>query len=183
MDEGSNNKARLTVCSATPDDRLEGFAREFGSVLKRYFERRCAGPEIAQDLVQEVYVRLAARADTGEIENPRGYLMQTAASVFTDFLRKKHSHRQTFHVEFEESTHSPEGFSPQRVLEGREAVKRVIEVLETLPPRTRQIYLLCRVDGMKRREVASRLRISVSGVDKHLMAAAKRIGLAFGDTE
>lgn len=181
---GGRKKTRAALTSAPETDpRLEAFAREFGAALNRYFGSRCNDPDLAKDLVQEVYVRLAARTDRGEIENPRGYLMQTAASVFADFLRKKQSRRQSDHIEYRESAHSPEAFSPQRVLEGREAVKQVIRILETLPARTRQIYLLCRVDGMKRKEVASRLKITVSGVDKHLMAATKTIGLAFGDEE
>ena len=180
---GSEKKAAPTSRQALSEQRLEAFAREYGAALKRYFERRCNSPEIARDLVQEVYLRLAARAGKGEIENPRAYLMQTASSVFADFLRKKQSSRQADHEEYHEAAHSPEGFSPQRVLEGREAVMRVVEALKTLPPRTRQIYLLCRVDGMKRKDVASRLGISVSGVDKHLIAATKKIGLEFGDLE
>lgn len=183
MKESGNKRAAVSVKSAEADPRLEEFAREFGTALHRYFGSRCNDSDLAKDLVQEVYVRLAARADTGEIQNPRGYLMQTAASVFADYLRRKQSHRVSDHIEYQESAHSPEAFSPQCVLEGREAVKRVIQTLETLPPRTRQIYLLCRVDGMKRKEVASRLKITVSGVDKHLMAATKTIGLTFGDKQ
>ena len=183
MNRGSKKTQVATAGAPQADSRLEAFAREFGTALHRYFGSRCNDPELTKDLVQEVYVRLAARADRGEIENPRGYLMQTAASVFADFLRKKQARRQSDHIPYQESAHSPEAFSPQRVLEDREAVKRVIQILETLPARTRQIYLLCRVDGMKRREVASRLNITVSGVDKHLMAATRTIGLAFGDKE
>ena len=58
---GSEKKAAPASRQALPEQRLEAFAREYGAALKRYFERRCNSPEIARDLVQEVYLRLAAR--------------------------------------------------------------------------------------------------------------------------
>ena len=109
--------------------------------------------------------------------------MQTASSVWTDSLRKKRSRSDQFHVEYEDSAHSPEGFSPEHVLENRDELQRFFQALEALTPRTRQIYLLCRMDGMKRRDVARRLGISESAVDRHLMKAVKKIDQLFGGLE
>ena len=139
--------------------------------------------DVAEDLVQDVYARLAARVGAGKIENPEAYLMQTASSVWTDSLRKKRSRSDKFHVEYEDSAHSPEGFSPECVLENRDELQRFFQALEALTPRTRQIYLLCRMDGMKRRDVARRLGISESAVDRHLMKAVKKIDQVFGGLE
>lgn len=133
--------------------------------------------------MQDVYARLAGRAGRSEIKNPEAYLMQTASSVWTDALRKKQSRSDQFHVQFEDSTHSPEGFSPECVLESKDELKRFLSALEELPARTRQIYLLCRMDGMKRRDVARRLGISESAVDRHLMKAVKMIDKVFGELE
>ncbi len=160
---------------------MADYAREYGAVLKRYFLRRGASPDVAEDMVQDVYVRLAGRASRSEIKNPEAYLMQTASSVWADSLRKKRSRNEKFHVEFEDSAHSPEGFSPEYVLESRDELKRFLRALEELTPRTRQIYLLCRMDGMKRRDVARRLGISESAVDRHLMKAVKMIDQVFGE--
>src|SRR5688572_14856250 len=58
---------------------LEALARRHQPALRRYFERRLPhiGAE-ADDLVQEVFVRLAQRADRDEIANVEGYLFQVA---------------------------------------------------------------------------------------------------------
>ena len=179
----NNRKHRKTQAARLDAEQLAGYARDYGMALKRYFQRRGAPPDAADDHVQDVYARLAARTKTAAIDNPEAYLMQTASSVWTDALRKKRSRDSQFHVEYEDSAHSPEGFSPENVLESRDELNRFFRALEALTPRTRQIYLLCRMDGMKRREAAKRLGISESAVDRHLMKAVKKIDQIFGETE
>ena len=168
-------KDRISSWSA---DRLDVYVREYGTVLQRYFARRGEPPDICEELSQTVFLRLAALTKTGEIDNGEAYLMQTASSVWLDFLRKKQRISPHLHDEYDDLQHSPEGFSAERVLEGRQALDCVIQALEELPKRTRQIYLLCRIDGESRKKVASRYGISISAVDKHLMNASKHIGLA-----
>ena len=170
------------------EESLGAYARDYGIALKRYFLRRGASPDLVEDMVHDVYVRLAVRTSRktaenrveDEIENPEAYLMQTASSVWTDFLRKKQSRREQSHLEYEDSAHSSEVFSPEHVLESRDELQLFFRALDEMTPRTRQVYLLCRMDGIKRREVAGRLGISVSAIDRHLMKAVKVIDRVFG---
>lgn len=159
-------------------DALEAYARGYGRALHIYFSRRGAPPEHTEDLVQEVFTRLAALTQKGVIENGEAYLMRTASTVWIDFLRKKQRKSERVHFEYRDELHSPEGFSPERVLEGKETLDAVIEAMESLTARTRQVYLLCRIDGLRRKVVAKQLQITVSAVDKHLLIASKVIGLA-----
>lgn len=163
--------------------RLETYAREYGSALTRYFDRRGAPPDVSQDLVQEVFVRLAGMTRKSAIGNGEAYLMRTASNVWIDYLRKQQRAGARIHYEYDDDIHSPAGLSPENVLESRQNLEWVIRALEGLPPRTRHIYLLCRVDGQQRQAVAKRLRISISAVDKHLMSATKTIGLAVQDRD
>ncbi|MDM3872159.1 sigma-70 family RNA polymerase sigma factor [Porticoccus sp. W117] len=160
---------------------LEQYARDYGNALKRYFQRRGASPEQAEDLAQDVFTRLAASSRKGEIDNPEAYLMRTASNVWVDVLRKKESRGDKFHVEYEDSVHSPEVFSPENVLGSRDELNCLLRALDELAVETRQIYLLCRVDGMKRKDVGKRMGISESAVDRHLMKAAKKISQVFGE--
>ena len=164
-------------------DPLADYAREYGRVLNRYFARRGAAPEICEDLVQDVFARLSVLTQKKEIKNGEAYLMRTASSVWIDFLRKKQKKSEHTCFEYDDCLHSPEGISPERVLEGKQALDAVVDVLASLPPRTRQAYLLCRIEGYSRKDVAAKLRITVSGVDKHLITAAKKIGLTVKDEE
>jgi RNA polymerase sigma-70 factor (ECF subfamily) len=68
-----------------------------------------------------------------------------------------------------------EEISPERVLQGRQAVTALRTALEELPQRTRAIFLLHRFEGLKYKEIARRLGISSSSVEKHMMAAIKHV--------
>lgn len=163
--------------------QIEAYAQEFQPALSAFFMRRCASPDLTEDLVQDVFVRLLRRKQSGEIDHPAAYVMQTASSVWNDHLRAGQIRHIAEHDEYDDLGHSPEGISPERVYEGREAISRILEALSVMPARTQDIYILCRFDGFKRHEAAKRLGISVSAIDKHLMAATKQVGQVFGESE
>lgn len=171
------------VSRAFDAERLDDLARRYGSILYRYFARRNVPKDLCDDLVQDVFTRLAARAGSNNIENAEGYLMQTASSVWNDHWRKTKRRGEDQNVEFDEFVHSPEGISVERVIESREAVRMALDALNELPLKTRQIYLLCRLDGAKRKDVAKKLGLTVSSIDKHLMTATKHMGLSLGSSK
>lgn len=179
MSSSSNPKE----AKAFDAERLDDLARRYGSILKRYFARRNVPSDLCDDLVQDVFTRLAGRAGKNDIENAEGYLMQTASSVWNDHWRKIKRRREDENVEFDEFVHSPEGISVQRVIESREAIQMALDALNELPVKTRQIYLMCRLDGAKRKDVAKKLGLTVSSIDKHLMTATKHIGLTLGSSK
>lgn len=182
MNNGSGGKADRRIDSVHAD-QLDAYARQFRSALTRYFARRGCQHATIEDLVQDVFMRLARRTRGGDIENAEAYLMQTASSVWHDHLRRRQRRSHSEHVDYEEEIHAPVHFSPERVLEGREQIQRLVDALNALPARTRQVYVQCRIDGVKRKVVADRLGISVSAVEKHLMTASVHIGDLFGDEE
>lgn len=178
---GARNTKEKGGLGSIDREQIDAYAKEFKPALVAYFIRRCGSPDLTDDLVQDVFLRLLRRKQSGEIDRPAAYVMQTASSVWNDHLRAAHVRRSTDHDEFDDAHHSPEGFSPERVYEGREAIERILDALTKLPERTQDIYILCRFDGYKRHEVAKRIGISVSAVDKHLMVATKRVGQVFGE--
>lgn len=159
---------------------VDDYAREYGSALRNYFLKKGVQPATANDLTQNVFLRLVARESQNEIRNPRGYIMQTASSVWSDYWRRRKSKPDRDHTEYEDSEHSPESFDAERVLEGKEDLNLAMDTLKSLPDRTRQIYLLFYVEGVRRKELASLLGISTSAIDKHLATAKKKLGQVFG---
>ena len=64
-----------------------------------------------------------------------------------------------------------EDFSPERILLGREAYARMVEALQELPERARTIFVLNRFEELSAGEIARRLGVSVSTVEKDMMRA------------
>ena len=147
--------------------------RDYLPALRRFFSRRAPGGE-ADDLTQEVYLRLHGH-DLDTIANPKGYLFRIASSVLADRARRRRARAADAHDFLEEWDHPVEEISPERVLLGREALNDVIAAIEALPPRTRQAFVLHRFEEMKYGEIAVRMGISASSVEKHIMRALQHL--------
>lgn len=150
---------------------LAELSSRFRGALRAYFLKRAPDGVDADDLVQDVFTRLARRGDIGTIRQVEGYLFQTAANVLTDRVRYRIARRRDDHVAFREIEHAREETAPENVLMGREALAHLIAALEQLPERRRAVFLLHRVEGLRYGEIATTLGISVSSVEKHMIKA------------
>lgn len=152
---------------------LDRLGREYRASLLRYFGRRTHDRADLEDMVQEVFVRLIRRGETSALEgqNPGAYMFETASSVLKDRLRKRATHHAEAHEPFDGERHAGEDFSPEHVLLGREQLARATAALLELPERTRVIFVLRRLEGMRFKDIAARLGISVSAVEKHMQRA------------
>lgn len=152
---------------------LHAWMVQYGPALRRYFQRRAAASEV-DDLVQDVFLLLQARGATAEIENVEGYLFRTAASV----LGQKHRHA-TWPWGAQEDVAEVDGltdaFSPERIVIGRQALETIMRVVDDLPPRTAQAFVLYRFEHLTQEAVARRMGISVKAVEALIKRAFARL--------
>ena len=163
-----------------PADQLqlvELLAQKYRQALTSYFGRRARRADDVDDLVQDVLIRLAVRGDGDAIERPEAYLMRTASNVWRDYLRKARTHAEDAHDEYLEERHAHADHGPSEALEGRQSIEALLAALNELPERTRQVFVLCRVEGMRQKSVAKRLGVSVSAVEKHMIKAIAHLAL------
>lgn len=153
---------------------IEALTRAYAYALKRFFQRRAEHPDV-DDLVQEVFLRLTRRGALDDIRNLEGYVFQTAANVLRARLRQRISHRENDHQAIDENYAEATAFSPERVLLGREAIEHLSLAVQKLPARTRAVFLLCRVEGLPHADVARRLGVGISTVDKHMAKAMNHL--------
>ncbi len=144
--------------------------------LARYFRTRVPDPSEVDDLVQEVFARIAARDSEAPVGHLGGFVFQVAANVLADRGRRRFARRADAHVSFDPDQHGDEDFDPHRILAGKEELRAATEALLSLPERTRTIFVLHRLEGRKSREVAAQLGISVSAVEKHMVRATQHLG-------
>jgi RNA polymerase sigma factor (sigma-70 family) len=147
--------------------------------LERYFQRRIPDASEAEDLVQEVFARILARETPDPVEHLGGYVFQVAASVFADRGRRRMVRQADAHIAFDPNRHASRDFDPARILSAREDLRAATTALLALPERTRDIFLLHRLEGRKYREVAAHFGISVSAVEKHMVRAIQHLNIAF----
>lgn len=147
----------------------------YRQALVLYFRRKTRDQNEIEDLVQDVFLRIAARRGTDAVENVGGYVFQTAASVLADRHRRRTVRHADAHVEFDTDRHSNTDFDAARILESRQSLRNAVAALQTLPERTRDIFVLRRLEGHAYRDIASRFGISVSAVEKHMVRAVQHL--------
>ncbi|TRO92007.1 sigma-70 family RNA polymerase sigma factor [Glycocaulis profundi] len=164
-------------------EELETLDRRFRAPLTAYFEKRIRERYDVEDLVQEVFLRLARRAELSDVEAIDRYVFRTAANVIKDRARRRSVRLQDQHHVFDETEVDGDPFSPERVLMGREALARLAAALDELPEKTRRIFMLRRYERLKNSEIAAQLNITVSGVRFHMIRAKAHLARRLGDVE
>lgn len=155
---------------------LADLDRRYRAPLMRYFARRVREAFDIDDLVQEVFLRLAKRSQFETIENLEAYVFQIAASVIRDRGRRQITHRHSAHIVLDEFSAPSSDITPERVLLGREALARLATALSELPTRTRDVFILRVLERRKYANVASDLGISIRAAEKHMAKALAHLG-------
>jgi RNA polymerase sigma factor (sigma-70 family) len=161
--------------AADPAEFLAHLDRRYRRPLTSYFEKRIRESYDIDDLVQEVFIRLAHRPNFANIEYLEGYVFQVAANVIRDRLRRRAVRHASEHEPLENCELPSNDFSPERVLQGRQLVDRALGALSELPARTRHVFVLRLYEGMKQEEIAASLQISVESVRFHLRRAKEHM--------
>ena len=142
--------------------------------LRRYFSKRVPAAEV-DDLVQEVFVRIQKHEGGAPIQHLDRYLFTVAASVLSDCLRRRAGRHEGAHHTLEEFHHPVEELTPERVLLDREALQVIVSAIDSLPARTKDVFVLHRFEEMTCSAIAAQLGMSVSAVEKHIMKALRAL--------
>jgi RNA polymerase sigma-70 factor (ECF subfamily) len=148
--------------------------------LVRFFTRRLNSSAAADDLVQDIYLRIATLEPGGDVRNAAGYLYRLGSNLMLDKIRGERrraardhnwrdSHRTFLGVE--EVSEDPPA---DNAVAARQRLEAVVAVVRDLPEQTQRVFRMHKFDGQTHSEVAQTLGISRSAVEKHCMAALKQ---------
>ena len=145
---------------------LDEIAHATGSDLLRFLRARLSSPADAEDLAQEVYLRLLRVKDTSAIRNRRAYVLRVAANIVMEWRmlsRNKLTHTPDpldYMADDNDTEH-------QAWLEQQTA--ELEAALNTLTPKCRAVLIMHRRDRYTMKEIGQRMGISVSMVKKYLV--------------
>ncbi|RAK52667.1 RNA polymerase sigma factor [Phenylobacterium deserti] len=146
-------------------------ARRLRGPLIRYFVRRLGPSCEPEEMVQELFLRLLRRPDLTALDNVDGYVFEAAANLCRDKARRNRSWPEPARLDLQGLDATDDAPGAEQVVGGRQNLARVRSALRALPARTRTVVILRRFEDMSHAEIAARLRISVSAVEKHLARA------------
>jgi len=139
--------------------------------LVRFLSRRLRCLFTARDLAQEVYLRLARSGGDETIENPRALLFRIAVNVATDHVRVQGRRAELLREANALLWDQEDEISPERQILAKDELARIGAALSCLPERTRRVFYLNRFEGVTQSEIARRLGISRTSIEKHMRRA------------
>lgn len=162
-------KPPTTKKSRSPAE-FEETIRSYDRELHAYLVRRLRGrTESADDIRQEIYLRILRFTDAELVREPRAYLFSVARNVLYDKHLIGERERKTF-VFTENGADVPDGITEDQA--GQLDVEHDLNaILSQLPPLYRAILVLRTSGGMSHREIAQELKVSEHTVKKYMHEA------------
>lgn len=137
--------------------------------------------ENARDLVHDAYAQVLTQDKWRQIDNPRAYVMRTIYNLGLNGIRRSRVVSMQQLADADAITQidiSPDAFD---TFSDREELTRVLKAVETLPPQCRKVVVMRRIEDVPPAEVARRLGLSLSTVEKHLARGLALLADRLGD--
>jgi RNA polymerase sigma-70 factor (ECF subfamily) len=143
-------------------------------ILRSYISRFLVSSHEIDDVSQETFLRAYNAEKTTAIREPKAFLFRVAKNLMLSEFKKK-SYKATDYLN--EDDHSEVLDSGLRLEDDVIAQQKLgiyCEVLASLPPRRRKVMLMKKVYGMSHKEIAARMGVTVSAVEKHLRLGGRK---------
>jgi RNA polymerase sigma factor (sigma-70 family) len=147
----------------------------------RAFAARLGSMAAAEDLAQDLYLKLAAMDPDTQIENLSAFLYRVGSNLMLDRLRQESRAAARDRQWRETSTTSVAGQDVAREppadvsLLWRQRLAQLGEAVDDLPPRMRHAFRLHKLEGLSQAETAKVMGVSVKAVEKQISAALKAL--------
>ena len=135
--------------------------------LRNFIYYKCGDAALAEDVVQEAFLRMWKVCKKVTYDKAKAFLFRVANNLFLDEIK----HRKVV-AKYQISIGEPvQNYTPQEELEENEFRERLEGAIAQLPEKSREVFLLNRVEGMTYKDIASLLDISVKAVEKRMHKA------------
>lgn len=144
------------------------------AALTAYASRYCRNnSQEARDLVHETFLKLLACPDWRAVQNPAAYATTTLRNLALGDLRRRKIISFNSFADLDRLGMQDGQPAAERVVESRDELRLLAEIVKELPPQCRRVFMLRKVQGLSHAEIGEQLGISVSTVENHLTKALR----------
>jgi RNA polymerase sigma-70 factor (ECF subfamily) len=149
--------------------------------LIRFFSARTGSQAAAEDLAQELYLKLASRPPGEAADNPAAFLYRAAFNLMVDRTRgearaaAREAQWRGVHATVVGGEDVAEEPPADEVAASRQRLRQLVEAVGALPPQMQRAFTLHKLDGLSHAQTAQAMGISVKSVEKHVSAALKAL--------
>ncbi len=163
--------------------------KEFADIYNQHYDglyvfllRKTSDRRLTEELAYEAFLKLWNKLQENcEIENIKAYLLGIAKNLLYDYYLK-HNRFTAHHVLLDElPDRQSNNLTPEEQTINDELKQQLDNAIENLSPQSALIFKMVRVNGLKYKEVAEQLGISVSSVDTQLTRAIKKLRKILGN--
>lgn len=159
---------------------IQEVIRNHHDALIRFLRRRLSIADDANDVAQEAYIRMMKYEGSSDIKSPSAMLFRIAVNVANDYGRAAQVRAASSHVPIDDFSLVSDAPSVERHISARQDLDQLLDVIDALPPKCKQVFLLSRARGMTYPQIAAHCGISVKMVEKQisraLAACLKKVG-------
>ncbi|MEN9656844.1 MAG: hypothetical protein RL571_309 [Pseudomonadota bacterium] len=152
------------------------FCFELCAVFERYYHdlhhfisRSIGCRDKAQDVVQEAYARVLASSGDHKDSALGALLYTTAKNIVIDQYRQNKSRQYDNYEQLELAASRAD--EPEHRAAGRQSMNRLLALIDNLPPRCKEAFVLYKFEGLSHAEIAKQMGISINMVEKHIINA------------
>ena len=147
--------------------------RELYTPILHFLRKRTDNASDAADMTQDVFTQWLGYQDRAKVEQPRAFLFQMARNLLRDHWRRQQVRHSvnSVPIDSESESLSDERDDPMAAAHRLQRLEQLKTVLAQLSPRRREALMLHRFEGLSQAQIAERMGISVSMVEKHIAFA------------
>ena len=141
--------------------------------LYHFFLKKLGSHEDAADGAQEVFMRLIRYNGTAKLDFPDAYIWRTTQNLVREIKRRRAVRARCMATEAADADEQvfSQALGPEKAVEIQQTRDNALRVLNELPARCKEVFIMHRFKGLSHKEIARQLNISPKTVENHMVNA------------
>lgn len=122
----------------------------------------------AKDILHDGFLRFALTTSPNRGQEPHAYLRTIVQNLLLEHYRK-----ERYFAEYQQQANleEPVTISVEHLADIKQRLELVTQIIQDLPPKCRQVFVMYRIEGHAQKDIATQLNISLNMVERHLIRA------------
>lgn len=128
--------------------------------------RKTVCPHQAKDILHDGFLRFALTTSPHRNQEPHAYLRTIVQNLILEQYRK-----DSYFADYQQQTEleEPATVSAEHLADIKQRLELVTQIIQDLPPKCRQVFIMYRIEGHAQKDIAEQLKISLNMVERHLI--------------
>ena len=159
----------MIMTAAATHPHFTSLYSDHHSWLQRWLNAKLGNASDAADLAQDTFTRILGRADLAGLHEPRAFLTTVAKGVLINWYQRQALERA--YLDALAALPEPTAISPEHRMLILETLHQIDAMLDALPPKVKQAFLMAQLDGMAYADIAAQLGMSLITIKRYMKQA------------